>query len=321
MSYSQPNIDVSEKILLDASCFLSSSTSSKATRELTDRTDYSYRFPGHMDRRTINIEPDYVIPKGLQDYLNEADSVSRLESLLSDYYQVVNKQRFPVELEYENEEESELRGQIFEVYDNSPVLKYFGYRRGLPNFSKLIEVINSEGTEVFSYSDEDISEIDVSPYQFSRNIPRYRDYDYDERNYITQILTEEAVFLFTQSTLWSRLRKPIDAISDIGAPKLELRPSLVNHIDINIDIDIDVGPLFQEDTSAGDSGDDDDDDFDNPTRAKALVIKILALKGFLEETGVGNWISNISPVLIKAVIQEPFLADVLSAPVQLVADP
>lgn len=321
MSYSQPNIDLSERILLDASCFLSRSTSSKATRELTDTTDYSYQFPGHMDRRTINIEPDYVIPKGLQDYLNEAESVSRLESLLSGYYQVVNKQRFPVELEYENEQERELREQIFEVYDNSPVLKYFGYRRGLPNFPKLREVINSEGTEVFSYSEEDISEIDVSSYQFSRNIPRYRDYDYDERNYITQILTEEAVFLFTESTLWSRLRKPIDAISDIGAPKLELRPSLVNHIDIDIDIDIDVGPLFQEDTSAGDSGDDDDNDFDNPTRAKALVIKILALKGFLEETGVGNWVSNISPVLIKAVIQEPFLADVLSAPVQLVADP
>lgn len=322
MSYSQSNINLSERILLDASCFLSSSTSQKATRELTNSTSYSHQFSGNMDGRTINIEPAYVIPKGLQDFLNEAESVSRLESLLSDYYQVVNKQRFPVELEYEDEQERELREQIFDVYDNSPVLKYFGYRQGLPNFSKVTEVINSEDTEVFTYSDEDISEMDVSTHQFSRNTPQYRDCDYDERKFITQILTEEAVFLFTQSTLWSRLRKPIDAISDIGAPKLELRPSLVNHIDIDIDINIDVGPLLQDDASGGDrSDDDDDDDFGKLTRAKALMWKIFALKGFLQKTGVGNWVSNISPVLIKAVIQEQFLADVLSASVQLVADP
>lgn len=320
MSYSQPNIELSNRILLDASCFLSSSTSQNAIEVLGDGASYSYEFPGYMDRRKLNFQTTFLVPSGLQDFLKEAKSISRLEDLLAEYYQTVNKRRFPVQIEYEDEQEQELREQIFDVYDNSPVLKYFGYRRGLPNFSRLSEIIESEQTEVFSYTEEDISELEISSYRVSRIIPKYRDYNYDERDYITQILTEEAVFLFTQSTLWSRLRKPIDAISDLGAPKFELRPSLVNQINIDIDIDIDVGPLFQNGSQGG-NGNNGDDGTEDSTKAKALVIKVLALKEFLQQTGVGNWISNISPLLITAIIQEPFLADVLSAPVQLVADP
>jgi hypothetical protein len=267
---------LSEEILVDPSCFLSSSTSQQAIKTINSDLSYTHEFPSHLDRRGIEINPKFVVPQGLKNYLYEAASVAELTELLGEYYEIVNKRRFPVDLEYENEEEQELREQIFEIYDDSPVLKYFGYRRGLPDFGRLSSFLMSENVEGFSCTEEDVRELDISTYRVSQIVPRYYDCEYNERDYMIQILKEEAVFLFTRSTLWSRLRKSIDAISDLGAPKFEIRPSLIDEANINIDIDIDIGPLYEEGTS--DDGETDGDEVSDLNRAKALIIKVLGLK-------------------------------------------
>lgn len=322
MSTFGPNIamTLSEKILFDASCLLSSSTSKEAMQAIRSENPYTYEIPGDpVRRRAINIEPDFKVPEGLRSYLNEAGSVSDITELLEEYYDLVNKREFPVDFEEENKEEESLREEIFDVFDNSPVLKFFGYRQGIPDLKRLRDFIRSESVETFSVSEEQGA---LPPSRINRVVPRYSKAGYREHKYLTQILREEAVFLFTQSTLWSRLRKSIDAISDLGAPKFEIRPSLVDTVNISVDVDIDL--ILGGDEDGPGQGSDDkgtEGGGDVPNRAKGAIIKVLALKGFLQQTGAGNWISTISPLLISALVQEEFLTDVLSAPVQLVADP